>query len=225
MFEQEVELESKEGSSFGPILIILLLVALFVGGIGVVIFQSKQTIKPEEATAVIDTRVKASAPITVSFHTGNISYGAADKPSDPQYKLLANAGILKIGKGKGWAAQVDLTPTGKAFIAALPNVKGIPDKDNTTAYTIPLATRKLVAVGAITKLSPQKFSVQYTWTWVPNKAGDLFDISGKAVQNLPLYDRSVLIDQHGANYYHGAPSQSAMVLAKGDHGWEPASAN
>jgi hypothetical protein len=225
MFEQEVELESKEGSSFGPILIIFLLVGLFVGGIGVVIFQSKQTIKPEEATAVIETRLKAYAPVTVSFHTGNISYGAADKPTDPQYKLLANAGVLKIGKGKGWAEQVDLTPSGKAFIAALPDATGIPDKNDTTVYIIPLATRKLVSVGAVTKLSPQKFSVQYTWTWVPNKAGDLFDIAGKPVQNLPLYDRSVLIDQHGANYYHGAPSQSAMVLVKGDHGWEPAPAN
>jgi len=225
MFEQEIEMETKEGSSFGPILIILLLVGLFVGGLGVVIFQSKQTIKPEEATAVIEKKVKAAAPVTVSFHTGNISYGAADKPTDPQYKLLANAGILKIGKGKGWAAQVDLTPKGKEFLASLPDVKSVPDKDNSTVYIIPLATRKLVSVGAITKLSPQKFSVQYTWNWAANKAGDMFDISGDPVQALSLYERSVLIDQHGANYYHAPPSQSAMILAKGDHGWEPASAN
>ncbi len=225
MFEQEIEMETKEGSSYGPVLIIFLLVGLFIGGIGVVIFQSKQTIKPEEATAVIESRINASAPVTVSFHTGNISYGAADKPTDPQYKLLANAGILKIGKGKGWAEQVDLTPKGKDFLASLPDVKGLPDKDNTTVYIIPLATRKLVSVGAITKVSPQKFSVQYTWTWVPNKAGDLFDIAGKPVQNLPLYDRSVLIDQHGANYYHGTPAQSAIVLVKGDRGWDTATAN
>jgi predicted transcriptional regulator len=225
MFEQEIEMETKEGSSFGPILIIFLLVGLFIGGIGIVIFQSKQTVKPEEATAVIKAKINAAAPVTVSFHTGNISYNAADKPSDPQYKLLANAGILKIGKGKGWAAQVDLTPAGKEFLASIPESKEVPDKSGTTVHIVPLATRKLVSVGAITKVSPQKFSVQYTWAWQTTKAGDLFEISGKPVQDLPLYDRSVLIDQHGANYYHGAPSQSAITLSKGDHGWEPVYAN
>ena len=62
MFEQEIEMEKKEGSSFGPVLIIFLLVGLFVGGIGVVIFQSKQTVKPEEATAAIQNRLKALRP-------------------------------------------------------------------------------------------------------------------------------------------------------------------
>lgn len=224
MFEQEIEMETKEGSSYGPALIIFLLLGLFIGGIGIVVFQSKQTVKPEEAKAVIETKLATSAPVNFSFHTGNISYGAADKPTDPQYKLLANAGILKIGKGKGWAEQVDLTPKGKDFLASL-SVKGMPDKDNSMVYVVPLATRKLVSVGAITKVSHQKFSVQYTWAWETTKAGDLFDIAGKPVQSLPLYDRSVLIDQHGANYYHAAPSQTAIVLAKGDHGWEPAPAN
>ena len=224
MFEQEIEMEKNEGSSFGPVLIILLLVGLFVGGFGLVIFQSKQTVKPEEATAIIENKLKVAEPVSVSFHTGNISYGAVDKPTDPQYKLFANAGILKIGKGKGWAAQVDLTPAGKAFLASVPNVQSVADKNDTTVYTVPLASRKLVSVGTITKLSPQKVQVQYTWAWQTTKAGELFDVSGKAVQSLSLYERSVLIDQHGANYYH-ATSQSGMVLAKGDKGWEPASAN
>ena len=224
MFEQEIEMEKNEGSSFGPVLIILLLVGLFVGGIGVVVFQSKLTVKPAEATAAIESKLKAAAPVSVAFHTGNVGYAAADAPTDPQYKLFAKAGFLKIGKGKGYAAQVDLTPVGKEFLASLPDVKGVPDKNGTTAYTIPLASRKLVSVGAVTKLSQEKFQVQYTWTWQTTKAGDMFDIAGKPVQDLPSYDRSMLIDKHGAAYYHGAPSQSAMVLIKGDHGWEPAPA-
>src|ERR1700681_2499885 len=100
MFEQEIEMEKKEGSSFGPVLIIFLLVGLFVGGIGVVIFQSNQTLKPEEASAPIAAKLKPSEPVNVTFHTGNVSYAAADKPTDPQYKLFEKAGILKIGKGK-----------------------------------------------------------------------------------------------------------------------------
>jgi hypothetical protein len=225
MFEQEIEMEAKEGSGFGPLIIILLLVALFLGGIGVVVYQGKQSIKAEEAATLIQSQLKSNPPVTVSFSTGNVSYGAADAPTQPQYKLFANAGYLKIGKGKGWAEQVDVTPQGKEFFSSIPGMKTLPDKNGMTIYYIPLASRKLVAVGAITKVSTQKCSVQYTWAWQTTKAGDLFDISGKAVQNLPLYDRSVLIDQHGANYYHAAPAQSAIAVAKGDKGWEPASAN
>jgi predicted transcriptional regulator len=225
MFEQEIEMEQKEGSSYGPVLIIMLLVGLFLGGFGVVLYQSKQTIKPEEAAAVIGTKLSSAAPISVTFYTGNVSYAVANKPSDPQYKLFEKAGFLKIGKGKGWAAQVDLTPEGKQFLASLPEVKTVPDKDNTTSYVVPLATRKMNTVGTVTKLGPDRFQVQYTWTWQTTKAGEIFDIPGKLVQSLPSYDRSVLIDQHGANYYHSAPSQAAMVLRKSDKGWEPASTN
>lgn len=224
MFEQEIEMEKREGSSFGPILIIFLLVGLFVGGFGVVIFQSKQVLKPEEASAPIQTKLAAET-VNVTFHTGNLSYGAADNPANPQYKLLEKAGVLKMGKGKGYTAQVDLTPAGKQLVASFANVSGLPDKNNTTIYTLPLASRKLVSVGKITKLGPQKFQVQYTWVWQTTKAGDMFDIAGKLVQNLPSYDRSVLIDQHGANYYHSDPAQAVMVLAKGDKGWERASAH
>jgi hypothetical protein len=226
MFEQELEMEKKEGSSFGPILIVLLLVGLFIGGLGVVIYQSNVTIKPEEATAAVQSKLKAMVPVSVTFHTGNVSYSAADAPNDPQYILFQKAGFLKIGKGKGYAAQVDLTPAGKQFLASLPSVKGIPNKDNTTVgYTIPLASRKLVAVGKITKLGQRRFQVEYTWAWQTTPAGEMFDISGKLVQSLPTYDRGMLIDQHGANYYHGAPTLAAVVLTKGDEGWEPASAN
>jgi len=225
MFEQEIEMEKKEGSSFGPVLIIFLLVGLFLGGIGVVVYQSKQTLKPEEAKALVETKLHSTAPVTVSFHTGNVSYAASDKPSDPQYKLFENAGFLKIGKGKGYAAQVDLTPAGKEFLASLPNVTTKPDDDKTTGYTLLLASRKLVSIDKVTKLSQHKAQVQYTWGWQTSKAGDMFDIAGKLVQSLPTYERGMLIDQHGANYYHVAPVHGTMLLTKEDTGWEPSSAN
>ena len=158
--------------------------------------------------------------MTVTFRTGKVSNTSAN---DPQYKLLAKAGILKIGKGRGFASQVDLTPAGKALLASLPNVKSVPDSaKETIVYEIPLASRKLVSVGKVTKLNHNKCQVQYTWAWQANRAGELFDIAGKFVQDLPAYDRGMLIDQHGANYYHGAPSAAAIVLNKEDNGWEPA---
>lgn len=224
MFEQELELEKKEGSSFGPIVVVLLMVILFIGGLGVVIYQSNITLKPGEATAAVETKLKATPPVTVMFHTGNVSYSYADAPNDPQYVLLQKAGFLKVGKGKGYAAQVDSTPAGKKFLESFPDVKGVPNTDKTAlGYNLPLATRKLVGIGKITKLAQRTFRAEYTWQWVPTPAGDLFDIDGKLVQSLPLYDRGQLIDQHGANYYHGAPSQGALVLIKRDTGWEPVS--
>jgi hypothetical protein len=222
MFEQEIELEQKEGSNWGPFLMIVLLIGLFVGGIGVVIFQSKQTVKPEEATAAVQARVKALGPVTVSFHIGMVSYNGPDKPSDPQYKLLTNAGLLKVGKGKGYAALVELTPQGKELLSTIPGVQTTADKNDTTLYVVPLATRKMVSVGNITKLAQGRFQVSYTWQWVTTPAGEFFDVNGKYVQALSLYERSVLIDQHGANSYHSGASQASFVLAKGAKGWEPA---
>jgi hypothetical protein len=221
MFEQAIEMEKKEGSWFAPLLIILVLVGVFVGGFFVVIFQGKQTLKPEEAASAIDARLKTSAPVTVTFHTGVVSYTAADKPSDPQYKLFENAGILTIAKAKGYAAQVDLTPAGKQFLASLANVQVQPDADNTTTYTLPLASRKLVSVNKVLKLTSDRFQVEYTWAWQTTKAGDMFDIPGRLVQELPSYERSVLIDQHGASYFHGEPSQATLLLMKRDKGWVP----
>jgi hypothetical protein len=223
MFEQEIEMEKKEGSSFGPVLIILLLVGLFVGGLGVVIYQGKQKPKPEQATAAVETKLKRTDPITVTFYTGNVNLYAVDSPNDPHYKLFEKAGIIKIAKPKGTTAKVELTPSGKAFLASFPDVKGIPGKNDTVGYTLPLASRKLVAVGELKRLNQEAFEVHYTWTWLPTSAGEMFDIDGKLVQSLPSYERSMLIDQHGAKYYHAAPAQASLVVIKGDHGWDLAS--
>lgn len=205
---------------FGPVIIILLLVGLFVGGIGVVVYQSRESLKPEQATAAIEAKLNSAPPVSITFHVGNVSYSAGDKPTDAQYKLFEKAGFIKIGKGKGYAAQVDLTSAGKQFLASLPDGKGVPEKDGTTGYTLQLASRKLVSVGKVAKLGQHKFQVQYTWAWQTTKAGELFDVAGNLVQSLPSYDRSMLIDQHGANYYHAAPAQATIQLVKDSNGLE-----
>lgn len=218
MFEQEVEMEKREGSWFAPVLTIVILLGLFIGGLVVVITQSRQTLKAEEAAAAVDARLKSSAPVSVSFHTGVVSFAAADKPSGPQYKLFENAGILKIAKTRGYAAQVELTPAGEQLLASLANVQMQAEKDHTTLYILPLASRKLVSVDKVVKLTPNRFQVDYTWAWQTTKAGDMFDIPGELVQELPTYDRSVLIDQYGASYYHGESAHATLLLMKDEKG-------
>ncbi|PSH03691.1 MAG: hypothetical protein CXZ00_10940 [Acidobacteria bacterium] len=220
MFEEEIELERKEGSGFGPVLLILLMIGLFVGGIGFVYFQSRQTVKPGEATSVIENKLKMAGPVSVTFYTGNVRLSAMNSPNDPHYKLLQKAGIIKISKATGDFVRVDLTPAGKTLLATFPDIKGVPLQEKATAYTLPLATRKLVSVGTVTKLTQEKFRVQYTWSWQPTQAGELFDVSGKYVPGFSTYERAQLIDHYGANYYHGPTAQAAIVLFKGDKGWE-----
>jgi len=221
MFEQELEMEKKEGSSYGPLVVVILLVGLFIGGIGVVIYQSNIAIKPSEANTAIETLLKKNMPVTVTFHTGKVSYKNTDIPTDAQYKLLEKAGYLKITGTKDFAANVELTPAGKSFLASMPEVKPVSEKDGTTGYTLPLATRKLVAITKIAKLGTRKFEVDYTWQWVPTKAGDLFDVAGAVAQSLPVYERSSLIDRHGGAYYHAQPDTVAIALVKSDEGWVP----
>jgi len=158
MFEQELEMEKKQASS-GPIIVVLLLIALFLGGIGVVIYQSNVTLKPNEANAVLTNLLKNGMPVKVTFHTGTVSYKNSDIPTDAQYKLLEKAGYIKVKGTADFAAKVELTPAGKDFLASMPEVTPVSEKDGTTGYTLLLGTKKLISVDKITKLAMKKFQV------------------------------------------------------------------
>ncbi|HUO60809.1 MAG TPA: hypothetical protein VMU24_09090 [Candidatus Acidoferrales bacterium] len=220
MFEEELELEKKEGSSFGPLIIIALLAVLIVGGAGVLIMQSRQTLKAEEAAPVVSKMLTERPPTTVKFYTGTLNANSSETPDEPQYKLLQKVGVLKTEKiKKSPDVRVMLTPDGEKMIASLPDTKKT-TKDAETEYDVPLATRKLVNVTQVTKLAPNRFLVNYTWQWVPNKLGDDFDASSELVKGFSTWDRQKLIDKCGAAFYHAAPESSSVVLMKSTHGWE-----
>ncbi len=220
MFEEELELEKKEGGGFGPLLIILMLVGVFVGGIGYVIYQSKQTLKPEEATLVLNDVFANQGPAFVQFHTGTLASSVDDKVSDPHYKLLQKAGILIVKPGKGQAMIITLTPDGEKKIAAFPEFKKTTEKDGTILYAVPLATRQLVKIDKIEKLSPSSALVEYTWKWKPNDMGQVFDASGTYVKAFNTWDRSVLIQKHGADFYNADPQKLTVKMVKGSKGWQ-----
>jgi hypothetical protein len=220
MFEEELELEKKEGGGYGALIIILALVGVLVGGIGYVFFQNSQTLKPEEASVAINANLPG--PAMTHFKSGHIVPSVADKPDGPNYRLLEKAGLVKLNKAKTGAVDIKLTDAGTALFGAMPELSKTTDKEGNTAYEAPLATRKLVQVGTIKKLSPSRYIVEYTWVWEPNKLGDVFDASGAQVKAFSTWDRSVLIDKFGADYFHGDPKKTRVYVVKGDKGWKTA---
>lgn len=220
MFEEELELEKKEGGGFGPLIIIFALVALLVGGVGYVIFQTKQTLKAEDAAAVVTESLKARGPSTIKFHAGHVVPSVAEKPDGPHYRLLEKAGVVKVAKAKYPAVDVSLTPQGEKLITAFPEFAKSQQQDGTTEYIVPLAEREFVGISNIKKISPSRFEVEYTWKWKPNQLGEAFDASGELLKQFNLWERSTLIKDYGADFYHAAPSKVTVVLVKGDKGWK-----
>jgi hypothetical protein len=126
---------------------------------------------------------------------------------------------LKIGKAVKGTIAVSLTPQGQAFLDEIAGVERV-RKDGNDEYTVPLARRIFVQVGKITMQPPSRAVVEYTWKWEPNKAGDLFDAEGPLVRGFGTYDRTTLIEKYGANTYRQQPPNVAVLLVKGDNGWE-----
>jgi hypothetical protein len=221
MFEEELELEKKEGGGFGPVIVIVLMVGLLVGGLGYVVWQATRTLKPEEATKVLTAALERQRPASIRFQTGHLTYSnSVDSLTDPQYVLLQKLGIITVKKEKDGSMQVALTPDGEKRISAFPELKKKEDKDGTVLYVVPLASRALVKVDDIKKLSPSSAQVEYTWKWKPNELGKDFDASGPAVQAFSTYERSVLIQKYGADFYSAQPPDVTVKLVKLDNGWQ-----
>ena len=221
MFEEELELEKKEGGGFGPVIVIVVLVGLLVGGIGYIVWQGTRTLKPEQAATVLSTALQQREPTTVRFQTGLLKYSnSVDNLTDPQYKLLEKLGIITTKTQKDGSMQVALTPDGEKRIAAFPELKKKEDKDGTVLYVVPLAKRELVSVQKVNKLSPSSAEVEYTWKWQPNDLGKEFDAAGPAVQAFSTYERSVLIQKYGADFYNAKPQDVLVKLVKFSDGWQ-----
>ena len=220
MFEQEIEME-KKNSSIVPLLLILTLIVAVVGLSIFFVVQSRRVLPNAEANSVVAGILDGQGPITVRFQTGIVR--GVEKPHDPHYRLFEKAGYLKIGKDTSdWKTPVSLTPKGGAFLSGLTGVKKSKNKDGNDEYAVPLAQRKLVSLDKVTMLSPSRATVEYTWRWETNKAGDMFDAAGPSVKAFNTWDRSTLIDKYGAHFYHEAPRRVALALMKTEKGWQVA---
>jgi hypothetical protein len=225
MFEQELELEKQE-SSIVPLLLIVALIVTVVGVAGYYLIQNRQVLSMQEATQVAASVLKEQGPVTLRFHTGLVKSSVDDNPQGPHYRLLEKAGLVVIGKAQGaYGATypIALTGTGQEFLKRIDGVTSVPEKDGTQLYQVPVAERKLVAVSNIKMLSPTRANVTMSWNWKTTPLGDLLDASGPTVKAFNTWDRSTLIQKYGANFYHAAPTEVTISLAKADNGtWQVA---
>jgi len=217
MFEEEIAMEQKE-SSIIPLLLILSLAGVIVGSVVYWVIQSRKTMSPEQANAAVSEVLKKQGPVTLIFRTGSVEPSINEKPRDPHYKLMEKAGLLKTAELKGKdRVNVTLTPDGEKMISSIPELRKRDDKDGTTVYFLPLASKKIVAVTKVTMSGPNMAHIEYTWQWAPTPVGDIFDTNSKFVKTFNIWETQTLISKYDVNYYHGEPAKAAINMVRGDN--------
>lgn len=220
MFEAEVELEKR--SSFGPLVLVIALLATIVGLIAYIFMQSRQHLATADAAQVVSSLLHAQGPASVQFHGGMVVASVNERPTDPHYKLLEKAGLVRIGKHRGRATPIFVAAVAEKEFQAISEYRQWKDKDGTDVYFVPLAERKLAQIASVTMKSPTIAQVEYTWKWEPNKIGEMFDASGSLVKGFNTWDRATLIQKYGVNFYHAEPTRASVTLVRGDKGWQVA---
>jgi hypothetical protein len=220
MFEAEVEMERR--SSFLPMLLMVCLVAGIIGMVTYVVFQvrSKTPLSAQEANGVVTAALQGPGAAIIHFRSGLVVSSVAEKPGDPNYRLLEKAGIVKLAKAPRGAELISVTPGGEKLVTAIPGFKKWKEPDATFTYQVPLAQRQLVSIANITMIGVNNATVEYTWKWVPNQLGDVFDAGGPLVKGFNLWDRQTLINKYEADFYHASPMKSTLALARTDQGWK-----
>lgn len=219
MFEAEVAMERR--SSFLPMLLLVCLVAAIGGMVAYVVLQvrAKTPLSAQAASGIVTAALQGPGPAVIHFRSGLVVSSVAEKPGDPNYRLLEKAGIVKLAKAPR-GAFISVTPGGERLVSSIPGFKKWKEADGTFTYQIPLAQRQLVNVSAVNMAGVNNATVEYSWKWVPNQMGDLFDAGGPLVKGFNLWDRQTLINKYEADFYHATPTKSTLALARTDQGWK-----
>jgi hypothetical protein len=220
MFEAEIEMERR--SAFLPVLLMVCLIAGIVGMVAYVVFQvrAKTPLNAQEASGIVAAALEGPGPAIIHFRTGLVKPGVNEQPGDSRYRLLEKAGVLKSAKAARGKEMISLTPAGERLVTVIPGSKKWKETDGTWSYQVPLAQRQLVSIADITMMGVNNATVAFTWKWVPNQMGDLFDAGGSLVKSFNLWDRQTLIDKYEADFYHGDPTKSTLAFARTDRGWK-----
>ena len=222
MFEQEIEMEQKE-SSIVPLLLIIGLAGVIVGSVVYWVLQARKTLPPEQASTVLTQILNKQGPVKLIIHVGSVEPSVNERPRDPHYKLLEKAGLIKTADVKGKdRVNVSLTADGEKLITSIPEFKKSENKDGTTTFFVPIASKKVVAVTKVTMSGPNLARVEYTWQWNPTPVGEIFDTNSKFVKTFNIWDTQTLISKYDVNYYHGEPVKAVINMVRGDNDqWKP----
>jgi len=220
MFEAEVAMERR--SSFLPMLLLVCLVAAIGGMVAYVVLQVKaQTpLSAQQASGIVTAALQGPGAAVIHFRSGLVVSSVAEKPGDPNYRLLEKAGIVKLAKAPHGAEFISVTAGGERLVNSISGFKKWKEADGTFTYQVPLAQRQLTNVSAVNMTGVNNAAVEYNWKWVPNQMGDLFDAGGPLVKDFNLWDRQTLINKYEADFYHAAPTKSTLALARTDQGWK-----
>ena len=220
MFEAEVEMERR--SSVLPLLLMLCLLAAIIGLATYVLFQfhGKTPLRAQDASGIVAAALQAPGPAIIHFRTGLVKPGADEKPEDPNYRLLEKAGIIKLAKAAKGSVMVSITPEGERLISSVSGFKKSEEADGTFLYQAPLAQRQLVGVTGVNMNGVNNAIVEYTWKWVPNQLGNVFDAGGPLVKSFNLWERQTLINKYEVDFYNGEPTKSALALVRSDRNWK-----
>ena len=220
MFEAEVEMERR--SSVLPLLLMLCLLAAIIGLATYVLFQfhGKTPLRAQDASGIVAAALQGPGPAIIHFRTGLVKPGADEKPEDPNYRLLEKAGIIKLAKAAKGSVMVSITPEGERLISSVSGFKKSEEADGTFLYQAPLAQRQLVGVTGVNMNGVNNAIVEYTWKWVPNQLGNVFDAGGPLVKSFNLWERQTLINKYEVDFYNGEPTKSTLALARSGRDWK-----
>jgi hypothetical protein len=219
MFEAEVEMERR--SSVVPLLLMLCLLAAIMGLATYVLFQfrGKTPLRAQDASGIVAAALQGPRP-AIHFRTGLVKPSVDEKPGDPNYRLLEKAGIIKLGKAAKDGVLVSITPEGERLLSAVPGFKKSKEADGTFSYQAPLAQRQLVSIAGVNMNGVNNAIVEYTWKWVPNQLGDLFDAGGPLVKSFNLWERQTLINKYAVDFYNAEPTKSTLALVRSGREWK-----
>jgi len=221
LFAAEVEME-KKSSSFGPLVMILALIAVVGGTIFYFVKTSREVLSLPVATTAINQILKAQGEGKVTFSVGTVISSVNEKPNDPHYQLLSKAGILNVNRKSYNTIIANLTPAGEKLLVEILGVEKGKNADGNVTYTVPLAKREIVKIDKITMIKPHLARVDYTWKWTPNRLGKDFDASSDLVHNFNTWDRGNLIKNYGVDFYTTPPPPVSVVLMEAKEGvWKP----
>lgn len=217
MFEDQMKVDAKSWN-ITPVLVAIGLVLVIVGGIAYCVTLNQRSLSDSQAQQAASQLLAAQGPEKVRFWVGKIKPETA---VDPRYKFLEGLGVIKLGKPSADGVDVALTPQGDDLLKSS-GAMAVKHSDGTLEYSVPLATGKLVKVSAIEKVDTERVSVDFGWAWAPTKMGLQFDAGSPLMASMNSWDRALLIQNYGVDYYKQPQvKEREITLIWDGSGWRP----